>query len=159
MKTVIPKTKTKRNYRWMYAVLKHIPGYTKGSEEMIIDSLVEQYTSYRTCSRDEMTDKEYSFMHDDLKSKYDAKIRNEKRKKENDERDMWRKRVLAAIHAYFERQNQPHPSAYVIGVFRQSSGYHDINLIPEGKLIAMYNFWNQKNDIVDRSKLFTINVN
>ena len=67
--------KTKRNYRWMYAILKMIPGYLRGNEEIMIDSLVEQYTNYRTCSRDEMTEKEYQYMHDDLKRKYGTKIK------------------------------------------------------------------------------------
>ena len=92
-------------------------------------------------------------MHGDLKRKYGTKI------KKVDDSDKWRKRVLAAIQSYFERQKMPHSSEYVLAVLRQSSGYYSINNIPEAKLIALYNFCNNKNDIADRSNLLTMNVN
>lgn len=150
------KSTSKRNYRWIYPLLKNIPGYKKGNEEIMIDSLVEQYTGFRTDSRSEMTDKEYNVMKKDLSEKYARPV---KKKVTDEVLEKARRRVMAAIHDYCERMNIAHPTEYVIGMMKRSSGYEDINKIPMGKLTALYNYWKNNNEIIDRSKLMTINLN
>ena len=103
-----------------------------------------------------MKDKEYELMKREL---IDKENNMPKSKTDLIALEKARKRVIAAIHNYCERCKIPHPTEYVIGIMQQSSGYNDINKIPYSKLTALYNFWRNNNDIIDRSKFTIINLN
>lgn len=142
-------TKTKnKSHGLFFSLLKNIPGYDSQYRDVIKEGIVSEYSKGKTESLSVMYEKypkEYAHMIDCLKgNKYDKADRYDRLL------DLARKRVLAAICGWLDRQgyqfaDKPAKLSYAISIACRASNCSNFNLIAESKLTEVYSLFCKKN--------------
>lgn len=89
-------------------------------------------------------------MNDGFKAQFCRKYYGLKRpaqaKRQADEMDVWRKRLMAAIGGWLRLTGKPESDEYIKGTACRAAGRSDFNDIPKGQLVSLYNAFLQKQD-------------
>ncbi len=72
----------------------------------------------------------------------------------NNDKDIWRKRVIASIFGFMKKMDKPTDIDKVKGIATRAAGdkYDDFNKIPKGRLQALYNYFRNAQRQAERLK-------
>jgi len=146
-------TTKNKTHGGFWSLLKETPGFDPKYREEIKSGVVNHYTNGRTSSLSEMYEKypeSYErmiyemklerFQSPQAKSKYDPQS------------DIWRKRVLASICNWLDRQDMIFEDSrskltYARGVACRAANCGEFNKIPVSRLEELYNAFIKKNRV------------
>mgnify|MGYP001159194264 CR=1 FL=1 len=131
------KTATNNPHKWLFAHLHSIQGYDNVDEAR--KALVFDYSDGKTESLAELYKKyprKYQQMRRDLSTN---------KKRESQPLDLARKRLIAAIFSYLERQGYKPDTNYVKRVACKAAKTERFNDIDESTLKALYRKFGEKN--------------
>lgn len=147
-------TKNKTHGRF-WSLLKETPGYDPSYKEEMKSGLVEHYTNGRTTSLNMMFEKypeEYERMIYEMKR---DRFQSPQAKKQYDpEANIWRKRAIAAVCGWLDRQdfifaNSQEKIRYALSVCCRAANCKDFNAIPTTRLSELYNAFRKRNNVFD----------
>lgn len=148
MKQVKKVRAKNKSHGLFFSLLKNVPGYDPKYRDVIKEGLVSQYTNGKTESLSVMYEKyprEYAYMIECMKGD-----KCDKAERYDRAQDIARKRVLAAICGWLDRQGYQFADkqaklSYAISIACRASNCSNFNLIAESKLTEVYSLFCKKN--------------
>lgn len=130
-----------------FALLKQTPGYVSKYREPMKEALVEHYSGGKTTSLSEMYAKypdAYERMIYNMKK--ERMVSPQAKRVYDPESDMWRKRVIAAICAWMDKNDIVAASKvnYAISLACRAANCSNFNTIPQVRLAEIYNAFLKK---------------
>lgn len=144
--------KNNKTHGRFWCLIKQLPNYNENYKEELKANICIEYSQGRTSSLNELYHKhpaDYERMIYDLKK---ATLNTPQSIRfDNPEGDLWRKRCIAAVCHWLDRQNfsmQPKEKIrYAIGIIIRASNCRDFNKIPSSRLMEIYSLFLKRNDI------------
>lgn len=144
------KTTNRKNksHGLFFSLLKNVPGYDPKFRDVIKEGIVSQYSKGKTESLSIMYEKyprEYAYMIECMKGD-----KSDKAERYDRVQDLARKRVIAAICGWLDRQGYKFDTkeaklSYAISIACKASNCNNFNLIAESKLTEVYSLFCKKN--------------
>ncbi|GAB6394205.1 MAG: hypothetical protein MdMp024_0517 [Bacteroidales bacterium] len=150
------KTKVVSKHALFWSLLKQLPNYNERYKDVIKEGVVHEYSGGRTESLSEMYAKYLAAYSDMIEA-----LKGDKRQRQGRyeaTRDLTRKRVIAAICSFLDKQGLMFPSAadkvrYAKGIACRAANCPVFNKIPDSRLSAIYNLYCEKNRVDIRHPL------
>ena len=147
---------TNKTHGRFFSLLKQTPGYVSKYREEMKKALVEHYSDNKTTSLSEMYIKypdAYERMIYNMKK--ERMVSPQAKRVYDPESDMWRKRVIAAICAWIERNDirVADKVGYAITMACRASNCSDFNRIPQIRLAEIYNAFLKKSSARNQALL------
>lgn len=147
---MVKTEKKKRQHALFFRLLKEMPGYNEAFKETIKEGLVYQFSKHRTTSLSEMYRKypaEYCEMIEAMKGSPEQKAM-----RRDDAADLWRKRVIAVIARFLDRQrlsfkSREDKTAYILRLACRAANCPEFNRIPLARLASLYNYFCERNRV------------
>ncbi|PKO97053.1 MAG: hypothetical protein CVU12_01940 [Bacteroidetes bacterium HGW-Bacteroidetes-7] len=141
------KTANKTHGRF-FALLKQTPGYVSKYREQMKIALVEHFSDGKTSSLTEMYEKypdAYERMIYNMKK--ERLVSPQSKRVYDPEADIWRKRVIAAICKWVDRNGikTNDKVSYAISLACRAANCSSFNRIPQVRLAEIYNAFIKKN--------------
>lgn len=149
MKIAVKANKTHGRF---WGLLKQLQNYDDSFKDELKENICLEYSGRRTASLSELYNKfpaDYERMIADLKRA--TQNTPPARRVYDPEGDLWRKRCIAVVCSWLDRQGLVLESkrkvAYAIGVIIRAANCLDFNKIPSSRLAEVYSIFLKRNDV------------